>query len=88
MSDNKKLFIITGDYSGDKHASDVVKTLYEKFPNLVIEGVGGINLEKAGVKTRFSPVVKYVKLLPSKSIIAIFFFLFLFVLLYLLVLIF
>lgn len=50
MSDNKKLFIITGDYSGDKHASNVVEILREKFPNLIIEAVGGINLEKTGVK--------------------------------------
>lgn len=50
MSETKKLFIITGDYSGDKHASNVVEALREKFPNLVIEAVGGINLEKTGVK--------------------------------------
>lgn len=46
----KKLFIITGDYSGDKHAGALVCELKKLNPEIIIEGVGGINLEKAGVK--------------------------------------
>src|SRR5574344_750905 len=46
----KKLFIITGEYSGDMHASCVVKELRKINPEIVIEGVGGINLQKEGVK--------------------------------------
>ncbi|MCI1273320.1 MAG: lipid-A-disaccharide synthase [Clostridiaceae bacterium] len=46
----KKLFIITGEYSGDIHASRVVRELRKINSELEIEGVGGINLEKEGVK--------------------------------------
>ena len=46
----KKLFIITGEYSGDKHASDVVKELKKIRPDIQIEAVGGENLANAGVK--------------------------------------
>lgn len=46
----KKLFIITGEYSGDIHASHVVKALKAMTPDILIEGVGGENLRNAGVK--------------------------------------
>lgn len=46
----KKLFIITGEYSGDKHASGVVRELLKLNPDLQIEGIGGENLKNAGVK--------------------------------------
>lgn len=46
----KKLFIITGEYSGDIHAANVVRELKALDCNLQIEGIGGINLEKEGVK--------------------------------------
>lgn len=46
----KKLFIITGEYSGDIHAANVVKNLRALESDLQIEGIGGINLENAGVK--------------------------------------
>ena len=46
----KKLFIITGEYSGDIHASRVVSVLREKNPDIIIEGIGGENLKNAGVK--------------------------------------
>ncbi|MBQ8887710.1 MAG: lipid-A-disaccharide synthase [Candidatus Gastranaerophilales bacterium] len=46
----KKLFIITGEYSGDKHASDVVREIRKLNPNIEIEGVGGSNLAAEGVK--------------------------------------
>lgn len=46
----KKLFIITGEYSGDKHAADVVKEIRKRNPDIEIEAVGGENLAKAGVK--------------------------------------
>lgn len=46
----KKLFIITGEYSGDKHASDVVSELKKFNSDIQIEAVGGQNLEKLGVK--------------------------------------
>lgn len=46
----KKLFIVTGEYSGDIHASFVVKALKEQNTELIIEGIGGENLQKEGVK--------------------------------------
>lgn len=46
----KKVFIITGEYSGDKHASGVVRELKKLCPDVVIEGVGESNLENEGVK--------------------------------------
>ncbi|MCD8024538.1 MAG: lipid-A-disaccharide synthase [Candidatus Gastranaerophilales bacterium] len=49
-----KIFIITGDYSGDMHASKVVKLLQNMMPELDIEGVGGLNLEKTGIKLLFN----------------------------------
>ena len=46
----KKLFIITGEHSGDKHASDVVRELRKLNPNLVVHGIGGENLKAQGVE--------------------------------------
>ena len=46
----KKLFIITGEHSGDKHAADVVKEIRKLNPNIEIEGVGGNNLAELGVR--------------------------------------
>lgn len=46
----KKLFVITGEYSGDIHASKVVTALRSKYSDLVVEGIGGENLKAAGVK--------------------------------------
>ena len=46
---NKKLFIITGELSGDKHASLVVQHLRNTRPDIEIEAIGGENLKKLGV---------------------------------------
>lgn len=46
----KKIFIITGEYSGDKHASGVVRELKKLNPDVIIEGVGADNLKGQGVK--------------------------------------
>lgn len=46
----KKIFIITGEYSGDIHASNVAKRLKQLHPDIMIEGVGGDNLKSVGVK--------------------------------------
>ena len=48
--DKKKLFIITGELSGDKHASLVVQNLLESRNDIEIEAIGGENLKKLGVK--------------------------------------
>ena len=46
----KKVFIITGEYSGDMHGSKVAELLKEKMPDIVLEGIGGVNLQSQGVK--------------------------------------
>lgn len=46
----KKIFIITGEYSGDKHAADVAREIFKENPDVSIEAVGGSNLAAAGVK--------------------------------------
>lgn len=46
----KKIFIITGDYSGDIHASHVVKELKKVNSDIIIEGIGGENLKSTGIK--------------------------------------
>jgi len=46
----KKIFIVTGEHSGDIHASYVVRELKKLIPDVEIEAVGGKNLEAEGVK--------------------------------------
>ena len=46
----KKVFIITGEHSGDIHAAKVVQELKIQNPDVEIEGIGGENLKNAGVK--------------------------------------
>ncbi len=46
----KKIFIVTGEHSGDMHAAKVAKHLFEMCPNIVIEAIGGENLKNLGIK--------------------------------------
>lgn len=46
----KKIFIISGEASGDLHGSNLVKELFQKNRELIIHGWGGDLMEKAGVK--------------------------------------
>ena len=46
----KKLFIITGEYSGQMHATRVVRELKKMNSDIQIEGIGGEELEAEGVK--------------------------------------
>ena len=46
----KKIFIITGEYSGDIHAANVVKSLKQITSDYIFEGIGGDNLKAQGVK--------------------------------------
>ena len=46
----KKIFIITGEYSGDIHAGKVLEMLKRSMPEIVAEGIGGENLKSAGAK--------------------------------------
>lgn len=46
----KKIFIITGEHSGDIHAGKVIEELNKISSDFIIEGIGGENLRNAGVK--------------------------------------
>ena len=47
----KKLFIITGEYSADKHAAGVARELKKLMADdIIIEAIGESNLEKEGVR--------------------------------------
>ena len=46
----KKVFIVTGELSGDLHASKVVRELKQMIPDIEIVAVGGKNLQAEGVK--------------------------------------
>lgn len=46
----KKIFIITGEHSGDIHAAKVAEALKSSCHDIQIEGVGSDNMKNAGVK--------------------------------------
>lgn len=50
METKKKLFIVTGELSGDKHASAVVKNLLQLRNDIEIQAIGGENLKQLGIK--------------------------------------
>ncbi len=45
----KKIFILTGEPSGDKLASKVISELQKINPNIEYAGVGGIYLKSLGI---------------------------------------
>ena len=47
----KKIFILTGEASGDKLASKVINELYKLNSNIEYLSVGGENLEKIGIRS-------------------------------------
>ena len=47
----KKIFVLTGEPSGDKLASEVISQIKTKRTDLEFLSVGGANLEKLGIKT-------------------------------------
>ena len=49
----KKIFILTGEPSGDKLASEVISQIKTKRADLKFLSVGGTNLERLGIKTIF-----------------------------------
>ena len=46
----KKVFIITGEYSGDIHGGKVLEFLKQEMPDIQAEAIGGENLKQAGAK--------------------------------------
>tara|TARA_Y100000768_G_C23486898_1_gene455208 strand:- start:42 stop:275 length:234 start_codon:yes stop_codon:yes gene_type:complete len=49
----KKIFILTGEASGDKLASKVIEKLIKLNSNIEYLSVGGENLKKMGIKSIF-----------------------------------
>ncbi len=49
----KKVFILTGEPSGDKLASMVISKLMQKNPEIEYLSVGGSNLSNLGIKSIF-----------------------------------
>jgi len=47
---SKRIFIVTGEHSGDMHASKVVENLKKNCADVEIEAIGGVALEAQGVK--------------------------------------
>ena len=47
----KKIFILTGEASGDKLASKVISNLQKNYSNLEYLSVGGDNLKSLGIKS-------------------------------------
>ena len=50
MQKKKRIFIVTGELSGDRHASRVVDNLLKYRKDIEVEAIGGENLRKLGVK--------------------------------------
>ena len=48
----KKIFILTGEPSGDKLASKVISKLQKNNPNIEFSCVGGTHLNSLGIKSR------------------------------------
>lgn len=46
----KRIFIVTGEYSGDMHAGKVVEALRRKGLDFEVEAIGGLALKEQGVK--------------------------------------
>ena len=49
----KKIFILTGEPSGDKLASKVISKLQKNDPNIEYSCVGGTHLNSLGIKSIF-----------------------------------
>ena len=52
--DLKFVLIVAGEASADLHGSNLVKAMKKLGPRIVFWGVGGQNMEEAGVKILFS----------------------------------
>ena len=50
----KKIFVLTGEPSGDKLASTVISKLKIKNPNIVYLSVGGTHLKNLGIQSIFN----------------------------------
>lgn len=49
----KKIFIISGEKSGDLIAEEIIQSIREKFPDIQIKGIGGESFQKNKLKSLF-----------------------------------
>ena len=56
----KKIFVLTGEPSGDKLASTAISKLQKDYPDIEYLSVGGSNLRKIGIESIFE-----IKRMPS-----------------------
>jgi lipid A disaccharide synthetase len=65
----KKLFIISGEKSGDLIASDIIKKLKEQYHEIEIKGVGGKSFEANGLRSLFNQnelsIMGFTEILPK-----------------------
>ena len=66
----KKIFVLTGEPSGDKLASKVISMINQKNPNIEYLSVGGTHLGKLGIKSIFN--LKDITYLGFTSVLLIF----------------
>ena len=48
-----RIFISAGEPSGDLHAAEIVRALYQRYPGASIEALGGPRMEEAGASIRY-----------------------------------
>jgi lipid A disaccharide synthetase len=65
----KKLFIISGEKSGDLIANDIIKKLKEQYSEIEIKGVGGKSFEENGLHSLFNQnelaIMGFTEILPK-----------------------
>lgn len=66
---NKRVFFIAGEHSGDLQGSLVIKHIKKNAPNIIIEGIGGPLMQKAGMNCLHSidelAVIGFVEVLKN-----------------------
>ena len=65
----KKLFIISGEKSGDLIANDIIKKLKEQYGEIEIKGIGGKSFEENGLHSLFNQnelaIMGFTEILPK-----------------------
>ena len=65
----KKLFIISGEKSGDLIANSIIAKAKEQFPNVEIKGIGGESFAKNGITSLFNQselsIMGFLEILPK-----------------------
>ncbi len=65
----KRLFIISGEKSGDLIAIDIIKKLKERYPEIEIKGIGGKSFEENGLQSLFNQnelsIMGFTEILPK-----------------------